>query len=131
MILRMDSLSCGNLFPPTSSGDQTAASLPSVLRPAGSTQPLRAWRSLSQGLPQLSAAPESLSPSSRNRYRHHPGIPIDMPPERLSAWPGIRSGRTAAVLTSFIASCQQIKLDPWAYLRDVLTRIAAHPVNAL
>ncbi|MBM3747751.1 MAG: IS66 family transposase [Acidobacteria bacterium] len=42
-----------------------------------------------------------------------------------------RGGRTAAVLTSFIASCQQIKLDPWAYLRDVLTRIAAHPVNAL
>jgi hypothetical protein len=42
-----------------------------------------------------------------------------------------RGGRTAAVLTSFMASCRQIKLDPWAYLKDVLGRIATHPVNAL
>ncbi|MBM3792847.1 MAG: IS66 family transposase [Acidobacteria bacterium] len=40
-------------------------------------------------------------------------------------------GRTAAVLTSFMASCQRLKIDPWAYLRDVLGRIGAHPVNAL
>lgn len=40
-------------------------------------------------------------------------------------------GRTAAVLKSFIASCQQNKVEPWAYLRDVLTRIASHPVHAL
>jgi hypothetical protein len=40
-------------------------------------------------------------------------------------------GRTAAVLTSFMASCQRLKIDPWAYLRDVLDRIGAHPVNAL
>lgn len=40
-------------------------------------------------------------------------------------------GRTAAVLTSFIASCQRLKIDPWAYFRDVLGRIAKHPVNAL
>ncbi len=40
-------------------------------------------------------------------------------------------GRTAAVLKSFIASCQQSGIEPWAYLRDVLTRIASHPVNAL
>ena len=32
---------------------------------------------------------------------------------------------------SFMASCQRLKIDPWAYLRDVLERIAAHPVNAL
>ena len=42
-----------------------------------------------------------------------------------------RGGRTAAVLTSFMASCRQSQIDPWAYLRDVLTRIAAHPVNTL
>jgi hypothetical protein len=35
------------------------------------------------------------------------------------------------VLTSVIVSCQRLKIDPWAYLRDVLERIAAHPVNAL
>jgi hypothetical protein len=40
-------------------------------------------------------------------------------------------GKTAAVLKSFIASCEQSRVEPWAYLCDVLTRIADHPVNAL
>ena len=42
-----------------------------------------------------------------------------------------RGGKTAAVLTSFMASCQRLKIDPFAYLRDVLGRIATHRVNAL
>ncbi len=40
-------------------------------------------------------------------------------------------GRTAAVVMSFMASCQRLKIGPWAYLRDVLDRIAAHPVTKL
>jgi transposase len=40
-------------------------------------------------------------------------------------------GKTAAVLTSIMATCQRAKIDPFAYLRDVLGRIAAHPVNKL
>lgn len=40
-------------------------------------------------------------------------------------------GATAAVLFSFIATCQRHRVDPFAYLRDVLTRIAATPVNQL
>ena len=40
-------------------------------------------------------------------------------------------GRTAAVLTSFMASCQRLKIDPWTYLRDTLVRIAQHPVTKL
>jgi transposase len=40
-------------------------------------------------------------------------------------------GRTAAILFSLIASCQRHHVDPFAYLRDVLTRIAAHPHNRL
>jgi hypothetical protein len=40
-------------------------------------------------------------------------------------------GRTAAVLKSFVASCQQSKVEPWSYLRDVLERISSHPVKAL
>jgi len=38
-------------------------------------------------------------------------------------------GNTAAVLFSLIATCQRHKVDPFAYLRDVLTRIAATPVS--
>jgi len=30
-----------------------------------------------------------------------------------------------------MASCQRLKIDPWAYLCDVLQRIAEHRVNAL
>ena len=40
-------------------------------------------------------------------------------------------GNTAAVLFSLIATCQRHKVDPFVYLRDVLTRIAAHPMNRL
>lgn len=40
-------------------------------------------------------------------------------------------GHTAAVLFSLIASCDRHKVDPFAYLRDVLTRLAAHPSHRL
>lgn len=40
-------------------------------------------------------------------------------------------GHTAAVLFSLIATCQRHKVEPFAYLRDMLTRIAAHPANRL
>jgi len=40
-------------------------------------------------------------------------------------------GRTAAVLMSFIASCKRAGAEPFAWFRDVLSRIATHPVNRL
>jgi hypothetical protein len=40
-------------------------------------------------------------------------------------------GRTAAVLTSLIATSKRHHMDPFAYLRDVFTRIGAHPQNRL
>ena len=40
-------------------------------------------------------------------------------------------GNTAAVLFSLIATCQRHRVDPFAYPRDVLTRIAATPVSQL
>jgi transposase len=40
-------------------------------------------------------------------------------------------GRTAAILSSLIATCKRLHIDTFAYLRDVLTRIAAHPKNRL
>ena len=32
-------------------------------------------------------------------------------------------GRTAAVLYSLVSSCKRLRIDPFAYLRDVLTRL--------
>ena len=42
-----------------------------------------------------------------------------------------KGGRTAATLLSVIATCQRHQVEPMAYLRDVLTRIAATPINKL
>jgi transposase len=42
-----------------------------------------------------------------------------------------QSGRTAAVLMSFIARCKRNRVEPFAWFRDVLSRIAAHPVNRI
>lgn len=40
-------------------------------------------------------------------------------------------GRTAAVLTSLIASAKRQRMDPFAYLRDMFERISAHPKNRI
>jgi hypothetical protein len=40
-------------------------------------------------------------------------------------------GYTAATLFTFIATCQRHKVNVFDYLKDVLTRIAAHPMNRL
>ncbi len=40
-------------------------------------------------------------------------------------------GRTGAILSSVIASAKRVHIDPFAYLRDLLERIAAHPKNRL
>ena len=40
-------------------------------------------------------------------------------------------GRTAATLFSVIATCERHRVEPMSYLRDVLSRIAAMPINEL
>jgi transposase len=40
-------------------------------------------------------------------------------------------GHTAAVLFSIVATCERHKVNASTYLRDVLTRIAGHPMNRL
>lgn len=42
-----------------------------------------------------------------------------------------QGGATAAVLRSFVASCQRVGVDPFAWFQDVLSRIAAHPITRL
>jgi hypothetical protein len=40
-------------------------------------------------------------------------------------------GTTAAVLRSFLATCQRVGVEPFAWLKDVLSRIAEHPIHRL
>ena len=40
-------------------------------------------------------------------------------------------GRTAAVLSSLIATSKRLGVDPFAYLRDLFERISAHPKSRL
>jgi hypothetical protein len=40
-----------------------------------------------------------------------------------------RGGKTAAVLLSFIAMCKRNAVEPFAWFRDVLSRISAHPLH--
>jgi transposase len=40
-------------------------------------------------------------------------------------------GQMAAVLRSFLASCQRSGIDPFTWFKDVLSRIAAHPITRI
>ena len=40
-------------------------------------------------------------------------------------------GRTAAVLSSLMATCKKLGVDPLAYLSDLFARISSHPQTRL
>lgn len=42
-----------------------------------------------------------------------------------------RGGRTAATLLSLIQSCKMLGNEPFAYLRDVLSRVSTHPASRI
>jgi len=42
-----------------------------------------------------------------------------------------QGGETAAVLLSFVAMCKRSRVEPFGWFRDVLSRMASHPVNRL
>jgi transposase len=42
-----------------------------------------------------------------------------------------RGGKTMAILRSFVASCELVKLDPFEWFRDVLSRIPTHSIQQL
>ena len=42
-----------------------------------------------------------------------------------------KGGRTGAVLSSLIASCKRLRVEPFAYLRDLFMRISTHPHHRL
>ena len=42
-----------------------------------------------------------------------------------------KGGRTGAVLSSLIASCKRLRVEPFGYLRDLFARISTHPNSHL
>jgi transposase len=42
-----------------------------------------------------------------------------------------QGGKTGAVLRSFVASCQRVGVEPFTWFKDVLSRIADHPISRL
>jgi transposase len=42
-----------------------------------------------------------------------------------------KGGRTGAVLSTLIATCKRLRVEPFAYLRDLFTRISSHPHHRL
>jgi len=40
-------------------------------------------------------------------------------------------GHTGAILTSLIATCKRLHIEPFAYLRDLFARISGYPHNQL
>jgi hypothetical protein len=40
-------------------------------------------------------------------------------------------GKTAATLMSLCATCKELGIDPFAYLRDVLIRVSTHPASRI
>jgi hypothetical protein len=57
------------------------------------------------------------------RLDHHPGIHHE--PWLFAG--SDEGGRTAATLMSLCATCKERGIDPFVYLRDVLTRVSTHP----
>ena len=75
------------------------------------------------------------------RYTEHGGLPIDNNPAEQAIKNFVigrknwlfagsdKGGQTAAILTSLTVSCKRNKINPFAYLRDILDRISTHPAN--
>ena len=42
-----------------------------------------------------------------------------------------RGGKTMAILRSFVGSCELVKVDPFAWFQDVLSRIGEQSIQAL
>jgi len=79
----MDNLSCGNLFPPPSSGGQIGRWF--VQRRFVKTAEFHSGERdhpSGTGRSVIGISPEQRSPSARNADRHHPGIAIAISPER-------------------------------------------------
>ena len=65
--------------------------------------------------------------AQHRRSRARAGTPQEHPVLRGEQ----QGGQTAAVLMSLCTTCENLGIDPRAYLRDVLGRISTHPANRI
>ena len=40
-------------------------------------------------------------------------------------------GQRAALLYSLVGTCKHLRVDPFMYLRDVISRVATHPMRRI
>jgi hypothetical protein len=57
-------------------------------------------------------------------------MPVRVDHSRPRSLASDQGGKTAAV-RSFVASCQRVSVEPFAWFKDVLSRIADHPITRL
>lgn len=105
------------------------------------------WKISDQLLPKSDAG-QAVSYVQKNwkaltRYLEDGGLPIDNNHTERSLrglaigrnnWTFFgsdRGGKTMAILRSFVASCELLKLDPFEWFRDVLARIPTHSIQQL
>src|SRR5687768_7102656 len=60
-----------------------------------------------------------------------PGLESSVGRENWTFFGSDNAGKRAAVLLSFIAMCKRNAVEPFAWFRDVLSRIAAHPIHRI
>jgi len=72
----------------------------------------------------------TLRPTEK-RFRVKMIGPPQASPGRWTFFGSDNGGKTAAVLRSFISYGELVKADPFAWFRDVLGRIAEHPMSRL
>lgn len=109
---------------------------------------LRAWLQLERQRVAGGAIAQAIDYSlnhweSLTRHLHDGAVPIDnnhieqqIKPWKLGAknWLFVGSelaGQRAANVMSLVQSAKLNKIDPWAYLRDVLARLHNHPANRI
>jgi transposase len=71
------------------------------------------------------------SQGTHNNASERAGKPFAIGRKNWMVFGSDRGGRTLATLGSFTATCELLKLNPWTYIRDVLTHLPTTPADQL
>jgi len=86
-------------------------------------------RGLCDGWRLWAAADVPTSASGQSKGRSLRGVAVGR--KNWMFYGSDQGGRTAAVLNSQIATCKRLRIDPFAYPRDIFERISSHPQSRL